>query len=189
MVAAARVEGSLTLSVADDAAAEELVADEGVAKGWRQAIADAAGISAEYVQLTLTIVSERRRSPLRRLAGAARILVTYVIIVPAVNQEEAASSSSSIAASIVSASQDGLSERITQAVSEVMGIDFEVVVETIEEPTAGTVMQVSLHSTITTSSSSPEALRSRLSSSARSGMLGIGKAFAVLVTLAVASAC
>jgi hypothetical protein len=188
MIAAAKVEGSLTVSVADAASAEELVADERVAEGWRQAIADAAGTSAEYVQLTITVVSERRLNSLRRLAGASRILVAYVIIVPAADQEEAASTSSAIATSIVSASQSDLAESIVQAVSEVMGDDFDAVVETIEEPTAGTVLQVVLQSTATTSSSSQEALRGGVSSCARSRMLDLSLTSAFLAMLAASSA-
>jgi len=188
VIVAAKVKGSLTLSVSDAAAAEELIADERVAEGWRQVIADAAGTSAEYVQLTLTIASERRLSSLRRLTGAARILAAYVIIVPAANQEEAASTSSAIAASIVSSSQSELTESIAQAVSEVLGSGYDVVVEKVEEPTASTVLQVALQPTATTSSSSNEALRKRMSSSARLRKLELGQVLAFLAALAASSA-
>jgi hypothetical protein len=153
LVAAAKVEGSVTLSVNSTAAAEELVADEQVAEGWRRAIAEIAGTSATYVQLDPPpFVLERRLGFARGLTEeavnvssppAAKIVVPYVITVPADSEDHAANLSSLLAASIASTSPSELTESIARHVSEATGgAEYPiVVVEEIAEPTFGVVLQ------------------------------------------------
>lgn len=153
LIASARVEGSVTLSVNSTAAAEELVADEQVSEGWRGALAEIAGTSAAYVQLDPPpFVLERRLGFARGLTEeaansssplTAKIAVPYVITVPADSEDHAANLSSLLAASIVSTSLSELTESIARHVSEATGgAEYpSVVVEEIAEPTSGVVLQ------------------------------------------------
>jgi len=152
LIATAEVEGSVTLSVNSTAVAEELVADELVAEGLREAIADIAGTSATYVQLDPPpFIVERRLGFARGLAEeavnlssplSAKIAVPYVIIVPADSEEHAANLSRLLVASIVSTSPSELTESIAWHVSEATGgAEYRIVVEEIAEPTSAVVMQ------------------------------------------------
>lgn len=174
LIIAAKVEGSVTLSVNGTAFAEDLVADEQVAEGWRGAIADIAGTSATHVQLDPPPFIERavrlseavdlseavNLSEAGNVSDAANlsspltgnIRVPYVIIVPADSEDHAANLSSLLAASIMSTSPSELAESIARHVSEATGgAEYHFVVEEIAEPTAGVeLLQVVVAPTSTT---------------------------------------
>jgi hypothetical protein len=186
LVAIARVEGSVTLSVNSTAVAEELVADEQVADGWREAIADLAGTSPTYVQLDPPpFVVERRLGFARGLTEeadnlssphSAKIAVPYVIIVPADSEEHAANLSSLLVASIMSTSPSNLTEIIARHVSEATGgAEYHIVVEEIAEPTVEVELQ---QVTVTlTSYTGPASRNTSASSCARSSRaLRLGQA-------------
>jgi len=201
LIIAAKVEGSVTLSVNGTAFAEDLVADEQVAEGWRGAIADIAGTSATHVQLDPPPFIERavRLSEAVNLSEAGNlsdavnlsspltgnIRVPYVIIVPADSEDHAANLSSLLAASIMSTSPSELAESIARHVSEATGgAEYHFVVEEIAEPIAGVdLLQVVVAPTSTTdvtlasrysaSSSAPRALHLGQASLLAAGIVSV----------------
>lgn len=165
-------------SVAD---AARLAEDSGVADAWRAAIAHAAGVAEESVQLAISLVSQRWLGSLRGLPETAQITLSYVITLPSVpvaTERQALLSLQDVFASIESKSEADLTTALADAAFEATGGgEFGLAVLKIGAPTQGVVLR-SVTLTETTTSATGSATE------AESESISVG-AVAVLVVIAV----